>query len=227
MHNLPGNDTIIYRPDPLLIAKTTAGYRDKFQGPYAGRKVCRTMTEDTGKSAQRVSQGEFRHYVFSRAEVRAEVEGLLKRAGYVFKAIRYIGLVEPDFRAKRTVNGSTFEILGFVRDNLDQALDALIRLAAIRAANRDAECVLVMPPVNEYQLIEWLTDNDARWYFGMRDSRIMLWFANPENHSTICFIGSPADDYLKQHFYMMGVMSFDRRAAHLFRNRLLAEEEEE
>ncbi len=185
------------------------------------------MTDNTEQPGQRISEGEFRHYVFSRAEVRTQTEQLLKHAGYTIKATKYMGLVEPDFRAKRTSGASAFEVVGFVRDNLDQALEALIRLAAIRAANRDVDCVLVLPPVNEYQLIEWLRDNDARWYFGMRDSHIMLWFSNPENHSTICFIGSPADADLRKHFYMMGVMSFDNRAALLFRNRLLAEEEEE
>ncbi len=185
------------------------------------------MAQDSDGSGKRISDGEFRHYVFSAAEIRAETEEFLMGAGYAFKPTRHIGLVEPNFRAKRTSGGSSFEVVGLFRENLDQALEAFIRLAAIRAASRDTDCVLVLPPVNEYQLVEWLRDNDARNYFGIHDSRLMLWFANPENHSTICFIGSPADADLRKHFYMMGVMSFDNRAALLFRNRLLAEEEEE
>lgn len=185
------------------------------------------MADDTGRPQQRISEGEFRHYVFSRDEVRAQTEGLLRQAGYALKPPRYVGLVEPDFRARRTAEGSAFEIMGLFCDSLEEALETLIRLAAVRAAATDADCVLVMPPVNEYQLIEWLTDNDARWYFGMRDSRLMLWFVNPENGSTICFIGSPADEQLSKHFYMKGVMSFDQRATLFLRNRLLAEEEDE
>ncbi len=185
------------------------------------------MADDTSRPGQRISEGEFRHYVFSRTEVRAQTEDLLRQAGYTLRPRKYVGLVDPDFRARRTDGGSTFEIVGLYCDSLEQALETLVRLAAIRAADRDADCVLVMPPVNEYQLIEWLTDNNARWYFGMRESRIMLWFVNPENGSTICFIGTPADAELSEHFYLKGVMSFDNRASLLLRNRLLAEEEEE
>lgn len=185
------------------------------------------MADDVSGPGQRISEGEFRHYVFSRAEVRAQTEELLREAGYTLKPARYVGLVQPDFRARRSGGGPTFEILGLFCDGLEQALETLILLAAIRAADRDADCVLVMPPVNEYQLIEWLTDNNARWYFGMRDSQIMLWFVNPEKGSTICFIGTPADTQLSKHFYMKGVMSFDNRASLFLRNRLLAEEEED
>ncbi len=185
------------------------------------------MRDDTEGSEHRISEGEFRHYVFSIADVRAETERLLKQAGYTLRATNYMGLVAPDFRAKRTSGASNFDVVGIIRENLDQALEALIKLAAIKAAKPDAECVLVLPPINEYLLIEWLTDNNARWYFGMKDSQLMLWFSNPENHTTICFIGSPSDAQLRKHFYMMGVMSFDNRASLLFRNRLVAEEEEE
>lgn len=185
------------------------------------------MSDGIEESGQRISEGEFRHYVFSLADLRNETERLLKQAGYTLKTPKYIGLVEPDFRAKRTSGSSTFDVAGIIRENLDQAVEALIRLAAIKAANRDVECVLVLPPINEYQLIEWLKDNDARWYFGIHDSRLMLWFCNPGNHSTICFIGSPSDAQFRKHFYMMDVMSFDNRASLLFRNRLLTEEEED
>ena len=66
------------------------------------------MTDDTEQPEQRISEGEFRHYVFSRADVRAETERLLKQAGYTLKATNYMGLVEPDFRAKRTSGASDF-----------------------------------------------------------------------------------------------------------------------
>lgn len=185
------------------------------------------MSDGIGESQQRISEGEFRHYVFDIAELRAETERFLSQAGYHSKVKKYVGLVEPDFRAGRASGSSAFEVMGMIRQNLDEALDALIRLAAMKAANRDADCVLVLPPINEYQLIEWLTDNDARWYFGIHDSRLLLWFCNPGNHSTICFVGSPSDAQFRKHFYMMDVMSFDRRAPLLFRNRLLADEEED
>lgn len=183
-----------------------------------------------GVQKQRISEGEFRHYVFSLAELRAETERFLRQAGYELKPPRYIGLVEPDFRAKRKAGNSVLEIAGMVRENMEQALDALVQLAAVKAANRDIDCVLVLPPINEYVLIEWLTEEKGRWYFGTRDSRLMIWFCNPDNHTMICVVGSAADREMTRHFYM-GQMSFDEyisaRHQDFIRDRLLAEEEED
>lgn len=188
------------------------------------------MSDKVESPKQRVSEGEFRHYVFGPSELRAETERFLKQAGYELKPPRYIGLVEPDFRAKRKAGNSTFELVGLVRENLDQAIDGLTKLAAIKAADRDIECVLVLPPINEYLLIEWLTEEKGRWYFGVKDCKLVVWFCNPDNRTMICVIGFPADREFQKHFYM-SQMSFDEymslRHPNLMRERILAEEEEE
>lgn len=188
------------------------------------------MNDKVETPKQRVSEGEFRHYVFGLSELRAETESFLKRAGYELKPSKFIGLVEPDFRAKRKVGNSGLEVAGMVRETMEQALQALIELAAIKAANKDVDCVLVLPPINEYVLIEWLTEEKGRWYFGTKDSRLMIWFCNPDNHTMICVIGSAADRDLAKHFYM-SQMSFDEyisvRHQDFIRDRILAEEEED
>jgi hypothetical protein len=179
---------------------------------------------------QRVSEGEFRHYVFGLSELRAETDRLLKLAGYELKPSKFIGLVEPDFRAKRKAGDSVLEIAGMVRENMEEALDALVKLAAVKAANRDIDCVLVLPPINEYVLIEWLTEEKGRWYFGTKDCKLMIWFCNPDNHTMICVVGSAADREMMKHFYM-SQMSFDEyisvRHQDFIRDRILAEEEED
>jgi len=188
------------------------------------------MNDKVEAPKQRISEGEFRHYVFGLSELRVEAEQLLKRVGYDLKPSKFIGLVEPDFRAKRKVGNSVLELVGMVRENMDQALEALTKLAAIKAANRDIECALVLPPINEYVLIEWLTEAKGRWYFGTKDCRLMIWFCNPDNHTTICVVGSPADREMVKHFYM-SQMSFDDyisvRHQDFIRDRILAEEEED
>jgi hypothetical protein len=188
------------------------------------------MNDQAAIPKERASDGEFRHYVFSVSEVRAEAERFLGQVGYELKPPKYIGLVQPDFRAKRKTSSGTYELVGMVRDNLDQAVEALTKLAAVKAANRNVDCVLVLPPINEYLLIEWLTEESGRWYFGLKDCKIVVWFCNPDNKTTICVIGAPADRDFQKHFYM-STMSFDDymsiRASHLIKERLLAEEEEE
>jgi hypothetical protein len=188
------------------------------------------MNDKVEAPKQRVSDGEFRHYVFGLSELRAETERFLKQAGYDLKPSKFIGVVEPDFRAKRRVDHSALELAGMVRENMEEALEALVKLAAIRAANKDVECVLVLPPINEYVLIEWLTDEKGRWYFGTKDCRLMIWFCNPDNHTMICVVGSAIDREMVKHFYL-SQMSFDDyisvRHQDFIRDRILAEEEEE
>jgi len=117
-----------------------------------------------------------------------------------------------------------------VRGKLEEAIDALVRLAAIKAVKPQTDCILVLPPINEYLLIEFLTEEKGRWYFGMKDARLVVWFCNPHDHTMICPIGNPSDKEFYRHFYMRD-MSFDNymsiREADLIRERLLAEEEED
>ncbi len=168
--------------------------------------------------------------MFSLSELRAETERFLKQVGYEMKPLKYLGLVEPDFRAKRKAGNSTFELVGMVRENLDQAVEGLTKLAAIKAANQDIDCALVLPPINEYLLIEWLTEESGRWYFGVKDCKLTVWFCNPDNRTTICVIGAPFDREFQKHFYM-SQMSFDEyisiRHPNLIKERILAEEEED
>jgi hypothetical protein len=188
------------------------------------------MSDKVEAPKQRVSDGEFRHYVFGLAELRAETDRFLKLAGYEKKPAKFVGLVEPDFRAKRKVGSGSLELAGMVRENMDQALEALVKLAAVKAASRDIDCVLVLPPINEYVLIEWLTEEKGRWYFGTKDCRLMIWFCNPDNHTMICVVGSAADREMTKYFYM-SQMSFDEyisvRHQDFIRDRILAEEEED
>lgn len=188
------------------------------------------MNRNAEESAKRISEGEFRHYVFGAPELHAEVQRFLTQVGYELRPTPYIGLVQPDFRARRKAADRTYELVGLVRDSLDQAIDALVKLSAIKAVRRDLDCVLVLPPANEYLLIEFLTEEKGRWYFGMKDARLIVWFCNPDNHTTICVIGAPSDQVFQKHFYL-SKMSFDDymsvRASHLIQERLLAEEEED
>jgi len=188
------------------------------------------MGSEVEEPKKRISDGAFRHYVFDASEVLAEAQRFLQQVGYEMKPVSYIGLVQPDFRAKRKTDNATYEIVGMVRENLDQVVEALVKLTAIRAVKRDIDCILVLPPINEYLLIEFLTEEKGRWYFGMKDARLTVWFCNPEDETTMCVVGSPADNDFQKHFYM-GKMSFDgymtTRAAHLIQERLLEEEEEE
>lgn len=178
----------------------------------------------------RVSEGEFRHYVFPLSEIISETQRFLGQVGYELRPDDHIGLVKPDFRARRKVGDKRYDIAGLFRESLDEAVEGLIRLAAIRAVSKDIDLALVLPPINEYQLIEFLMEERGRWYFGMKDARLMIWFVNPDNRTTWCVIGGPSDRTFLKHFFM-SQSSFDEymnvRAVHLIQERLMAEEEED
>ncbi|HWR69609.1 MAG TPA: hypothetical protein VN415_00925, partial [Dehalococcoidia bacterium] len=63
-----------------------------------------------------------------------------------------------------------------------------------------------------------------------KDSKLMIWFCNPDNHTMICVVASAADRDMVKHFYM-SQMSFDEyvsiRHQDFIRDRILAEEEED
>jgi len=120
-----------------------------------------------------------------------ETRRFLEQVGYEWKPADYVGLVQPDFRAKRKVEGRRYEIFGLLRESMDEAVEALIRLSTIRAVNAEADCVVVLPSINEYLLIEFLMDERGRWYFGMKDAKLTVWFVNPDNKTTMCVIGGP------------------------------------
>ncbi len=188
------------------------------------------MNERSPEHQKHISEGEFRGYVFSIEEMSTEIQQFLERVGYKPRPADFVGLVQPDFRWQRKSDSGKHEIVGMVRGGIDQAVDALIKLAAIKAVRQDLDCVLVLPPINEYLLIEFLTEEKGRWYFGIKDARLVVWFCNPHDHTVICPIGAPSDKAFQKHFYM-SQMSFDDymsiRAADLIRDRLLAEEEED
>ena len=102
---------------------------------------------NTRESKERINEGESRHYVFSTADIRTGIDRFLKQAGYYSKPKKSVGLVEPDFRARRRSGGSTFEIAGIVPENIDQRVEALNKLPAARAANRNGDFALVLPPI--------------------------------------------------------------------------------
>jgi hypothetical protein len=188
------------------------------------------MGNQVEEPKKRISEGAFRHYVFDTSEVLAEAQRFLQRVGYELKPPSYIGLVQPDFRAKRKTDRAIYEIAGMVRENLDQAVEAFIELAAIKAVRSDIDCILVLPPINEYLLIEFLTGEKGRWYFGIKDAKLTVWFCNPEDETTMCVVGSLADNDFQKHFYLSKI-SFDgymsMMVPELYRERLLEEEEEE
>lgn len=157
----------------------------------------------------RVKEGEFREWSFPIEEVIDGVKRFLKDVGYDLLTTEYVGFVKPDFHARRRENNNVYEIIGIGSQHTDTAVEALIKLAAIRAfLGSKVDYVLVMPPINEHLLLEFLRGEEGTWYLAMKDLQMMLWLANPEQEYTWCLVGEPLDKLFRG-FFVPGKVSLD------------------
>ena len=167
----------------------------------------------------------FRHYEFTIGEVHKEVERFIQEAGYQLEPPSYIGFVRPSFRARRQTEKTTYEIIGVVGGSIEEAIDGFSKLMAIKAVlgNRP-DYVLVLPPINEYLLLEFFRGERGHWYFEVKDHNLMMWLTNPEDETTWSTFGSPRDKYFNE-FLVMAKMGIDQiLGMQLGRQRLLEEE---
>ena len=135
------------------------------------------------------------------AEVLKESERFLRYVGYQLQPVSYIGFVQPDFHARRQSEPTTYDVVGVVREGLDQAVDALVRLMALKAVlGESVDHVLVLPPVSEYLLIELLTKETGRLLHEIKRQQFMIWLCNPERETTTCLIGSTRDNRFNDYF---------------------------
>lgn len=184
------------------------------------------MPGDSEIAKGRAGQGEFRHYVFAAAEVRWGIEKFLHYVGYQLQPIPSTWATQPEFCAWRQQGSTTYKIIGVVRQSMDEAAEGLTRLKQIRREQGDkADYALVLPPINEYLLIEFLLADKGKWFYDMKQERQMLWMHNPRDETTWCFTGVPEDKRF-QDYFVLGRMDVDFFLHQRLARELMAEEEE-
>lgn len=175
---------------------------------------------------ERASRGEFRHFVFTTQEVLKGTEKWLRYVGYELQPPSSAGLRQPDFHAKRQGEKATYEVVGVVCESIDEAPEGIAKLKSIKSGlGEEVDYVLVLPPVNEYLLLEFLTGDKGRWYFEIKQEQFMLWLHNPDDETAWCFVGAPRDR-LFENYFVMRVFSVDAVLAMRLSRQLLLEEEE-
>lgn len=167
-----------------------------------------SLTEPAGKN-DRIKEGEFREWAFPIEEVLRWIRTFLEDTGYEILPQEYIGLVMPHIQARRKEGDRTFEIVVMGAQHTDTAVDAMIRLAATASVLGDkADYILVMPPISEFLLLEFLREDKGRWYFAMKELKMTMWLANPDEEFTWCLVGEPQDKLFREMF-AGGKMSVD------------------
>lgn len=157
----------------------------------------------------RIKEGEFREWAFPVFEVLKWTKTFLADAGYEILSPRHLGLVQPDIHAQRKDAGRTYDMVVTGAQHTEAAPGALTRLAAASTAlGPGADYVLVMPPISEYLLLDFLREDRGRWYFAMKELKMMLWLANPDEEFTWCLVGEPQDRVFRG-FFAAGKISVD------------------
>jgi len=156
-----------------------------------------------------IKEGEFRGYSFAMEKLMEWVRIFLTDAGYELLPPDYIGFVQPAVHARRAEGERVYEIVGFDSPDMENAPEALVKLAAARAVRGDeADYALILPPVNEYLLLEFLRADRGRWYLAMKDLKMMAWLVNPEKEYVWCITGEPLDKTLSE-FFVQGKVALD------------------
>lgn len=138
--------------------------------------------------------------IFSRQEVKDALRIFLEGAGYQVSQSQPIGFVMPDLVASREIEGVRREMIFVVVEGINDAVRGFRHLAAAKLFCGDAlDYVLVLPPVSEHFLIEFLIERED-WFFPIKDQLFQLWLVNPEKETVDCLIGWPRDGGFKDHF---------------------------
>ena len=140
-------------------------------------------------------------HLFSHQEILIGTEKFLKRVGYEPLPLSRVGISHPDIQARRSEGKISFKIFGLVCTGLEQAADGYTRLAAMQTSlGKEADYVLVMPPINEYPVIQFLTAEKGKWFYEIKKLQFMMWVYNPERETMWCIVGGPKDTMLDNKF---------------------------
>ncbi len=136
----------------------------------------------------------------SRQEVGETLRRFLEGAGYNVSRSSPIGFVMPDLVASREIEGVHHEMVFVIGAGINDAVRGFRDLAAARLfRGGDLDYVLVLPPVSEHFLIEFLIEKED-WFFPIKDQLFQLWLVNPERKTVNCLIGWPRDGTFRDHF---------------------------
>jgi hypothetical protein len=161
---------------------------------------------------------------FPREEILKALRSFLAYAGYEISPSDPVGFMKPDLTARKKTGKTTHEMIFVVREGLNQALEGLRELAAAKCFRRDAlDYVLILPPVSEHYMIEFLIEKED-WFFPIKDHLLQIWLVNPEREKVDCLIGWPKDDDFKHYFSNPNLAGFANFISNKAAEKIMAEE---
>lgn len=154
----------------------------------------------------KVTQGPFRAYDTNIEDIRKGTEVFLRSVGYELPEPEYVGFVLPDFHARRKEGNTIYDIALVVEPSIERAADGFVKLAAMKSVRgATLEYGVVLPPINEYLLLEWLQEDKGRNFYELKKQDFMLWMYNPVEEAMWTWVGGTKDRTFAQHFVLPGM----------------------
>ncbi|PIP08321.1 MAG: hypothetical protein CO012_02295 [Syntrophobacterales bacterium CG_4_8_14_3_um_filter_49_14] len=146
-------------------------------------------------------------YDFSIGEVLGEVKRFLEYVGYEVAEPppARTHTVTPDFYARRKGSETTYEIAGIVRHDMEAAVLGIAPLDTIKdSLGEEVDYAIALPPVNERYLIDFMCEENYRWFKKIEKERYMIWLCNPAEKSVWSILGAPRDKLFREYFKFRG-----------------------
>lgn len=149
----------------------------------------------------------------------------LAYVGYTLESPKMVGFVKPDIFARRASENRTWQVALVLQPGMDHLLDGLRDLQAMKGIlGSEWDYGIVLPPVSEYALIEFLA-GEENWHYEIKKQGFMIWLVNPQRGTVISLIGGPRDPRFKDYFAVFpGGISFDAYLARKTASKILEED---
>lgn len=145
--------------------------------------------------------GLYHSFQFTREAVLAATEKFLNHVGYKLHPLSPKRVAQPDFHARRPDGKEVYDMVGIVHTSLGQVIEGYAQLAAVQDSLGDnADYALVLPPVKEFFLVQFLTAEKGKWFFEIKKHNFMMWICNPQQEAMWCIISWPRDQLLNNYF---------------------------
>jgi hypothetical protein len=142
-------------------------------------------------------------YEFTNEEVLEGAKFFLQYVGYSLGPGNEQWKNKPDFFATRVEGGVTYKILGVVRHSMKEVVNGIAQLKKIKEELEEQgtiDYVIVIPPVQERHLIDYMMADDYKLYKDLRDNAFIVWICNPQEKSAWCCQGAPKDKRFNEYF---------------------------
>lgn len=146
-------------------------------------------------------------YEFSNKQVLEEVKRFLEYVGYDMAEPNALNelAVKPDFYARRKESGTTHHIAGIVKRDMNEAAFGFAPLDTMKdMLGEKVDYVIALPPVNERYLIDFMCEDNYKWFKKIQKERYMIWLCNPDEKSVWAAFGAPQDKLINEYFKFRG-----------------------